>query len=172
MEDMPACENPEQEEELPPSLSSVYKLYRDNLLQEFVDAAEMLLDEDVKLIRFDTIHLLILLANSVEAPEETREYYNLARVQYRMAQLYHQESQDEIRAAEELGARLDRIREVVEVEQAEEAERAVEAEEAEVMRQDTFEDSELLGEGADDREHTFYATKIETTAMALRVRTP
>jgi hypothetical protein len=135
----------------------------------------MLLDEDVKLIRFDTIHLLILLANSVEALEVTRKYYNLARVQYRMAQLYHQESQDEIRAAEELGARLDRIREVVEVGQAEEAERAEEAEEAEeaeVMRQDTIEDSELLDEGADDREHTFYATKIEITAMALRVRTP
>jgi hypothetical protein len=32
MEYMPACENPEQEEELLPSLSSIYKLYRDNLL--------------------------------------------------------------------------------------------------------------------------------------------
>jgi hypothetical protein len=160
MEDMPACENPEQEEELPPSLSSVYKLYRDNLLQEFVDAAEMLLDENVKLTRFDTIHLLILLANLVEAPGETREYYNLARVQYCMAQLYSQKFQDEIRAVEEMGARLDRIRAVVEVEQAEaeraEAEKAEEAEraeEAEVTSEDTIEDSELLSDGADDREH-------------------
>lgn len=139
MEIIPTNEDQEQAKELLSSLASVYKLYGDNLLQEFVDAAEMWLDEDVELSRPGTIHLLILLANSVEGSEDTREYYDLARAEYCTAQLNHQKSADGIRAVGELGARLDRIREVVGAERAEEAEKAIEAE---VVSEDTIEDSE------------------------------
>lgn len=80
-------------------------------------------------------------------------------------------SADEIRAVEELGTVLGRIRVAVEAERAE-AERAVEAE---VMGEDTVKDSELSVDGADDRndgENTSNAMQTGIVAMALRVRTP
>jgi hypothetical protein len=40
---------------------------------------EILLDEDVKLNRYHTIQILILLASSVEDPADTREYYDRAQ---------------------------------------------------------------------------------------------
>jgi hypothetical protein len=172
MEDMATYEDQEQDEELQPSLASVYQLYDDDTLQEFVDAAEILLDEDVKLNRYHTIQLLILLTNSVEDLADTRGYYDRAQTEYRKAQLYHQESDpDEIRAIEVLGVKLDQMRAVVE------AERAFEAGAPEVIGEDTIEepahhptDFKSSVDGADDREGTSNATEIGTVAMALRVR--
>jgi hypothetical protein len=181
MEDMPAHQDREQEEELLPSLASVYQLYDDDMLQQFVGAAGILLDEDVQLHRYDTIQLLIYLANSVKDPEDTREYYDLARAEYRMAQLYHQESAKEIRAVEELGVMLGQICAIVEAERAEaeraEAEWAAEAEravEAEVMGEDAIKDCESLVNGADerdDREDTSNAMETDTVAVTLLVST-
>jgi hypothetical protein len=160
MDDMPAHENREQGKKLLPSLASVYQLYDDDMLQQFVDAAAILLDEGVQLHCYDTIQLLIYLANSVEDPEDTREYYELARAEYRMAQLYHQESADEIRVVEELGVMLGVIRAVAEAERAEaeraEAEWAAEAEratEAEVIGEDALEDFEQSVESVNDRDN-------------------
>ena len=80
----------------------------------------------MQLTRFDTIQLLIYLANSVERLEDTREYYDLARAEYRMAQLRHQESANEIRDVRNLGTMLSQIRAVVDAKRAE-AEKAEEA---------------------------------------------
>ncbi|KAK4499851.1 hypothetical protein PRZ48_008037 [Zasmidium cellare] len=101
-----------------PSLASVYKLYDDDKLQDFVDGAETLLEEDVYLNRFHTIELLLLLANSVEDPSDTLDYYQRAESEYRMGRIYHH-NPDEVRLLDELGVKLERIRLVVERERAE-----------------------------------------------------
>lgn len=124
MEDLSAYKDHEQREELMPSLTSVYQLYNDDKLQQFVDAAETLLDESMQLARFDTIQLLIYLANSVEDSEDTHEYYDLVGPNTAWRNFYHQEYAGDIRAVEKLGTMLDQIRAVVGAERAEEAERA------------------------------------------------
>jgi hypothetical protein len=123
MQDLPTHETLEQGKELLPSVASVYQLYDDDMLQQLVDAADILLDQNAQLARFDTIRLLIYLFNLIEDPEDTCEYYDLTRAEYRMAQLCHQESAEEVRAVEVLGAMLSQIRAVVDAERAE-AERA------------------------------------------------
>lgn len=170
MEDMPTYEDRKQGEELLPSLAFVHKLYDDDMLQQFVDAAGILLDDDVQLTRFDTIQLLILLANSVEDPEDMRDDHDLAQAEYRMAQLYYQVSSDEFRAVHDLCAMLDRILAVVETVRAE-ADGTVEAE---VMGEEAVKDSKSSADGADDRddgEDSSNAMGTGTVAVALRVRT-
>jgi hypothetical protein len=172
MKNMATYEDQEQDEELLPSLAFVYQLYDDDKLQGFVDAAELLPDEDVELNRYHTIQLLILLASSVEDPADTREYCDRAQAEYRKAQLYHQVSDpDDIRAIEVLGVKLDQVRAVVETE------RAFEAGAPEVIGEDTVEESPSCRfkssvDGADGREGSSKATEIGTVAMALRVRIP
>jgi hypothetical protein len=168
MEDMPTYEDQEQGEELLPSLASVYQRYDDDMLQKFVDAAGYLLDGGVGLNRYHTIQLLILLANSVENPADTRELSDRAQAKYRKEQLYHQESDpDAISAIDVLGVKLDQVRKVVETEAAAEV-RALE-----VLGEDNVkEDFSLSVDGADDREDTSNATETGPVAMALRGRTP
>jgi hypothetical protein len=168
MEDMATYEDQEQDEELQPSLASVHQLYDDDKLQGFVDAAELLLDEDVEFVRYHTIQLLILLANSVKDPADTREYYDRAQTEYRKVQLYHQTSDpDAISAIEVLGVKLDQVREVVETEAAAEV-RALE-----VLGEDNVEeDLSLSVDGANDEEEPSDATETGTVAMVLRVKTP
>jgi hypothetical protein len=140
MEDMATYGDQEQDEELLPSLASVYQLYDDDKLQGFVDTAELLLDEDAELSRYHTIQLLILLANSVENPVGTREYYDRAQTEYHKVQLYHQESDlNAVRAIEVLGVKLDQVRTVVEVERAVEVRAALE-----MMDEDTVEESDII----------------------------
>jgi hypothetical protein len=96
-------------------------------LQGFVEAAGLLLDGDVELNRYHTIQSLILLANSVKHPADTREYYHCAQTEYRKAQLYHQGSDlDAVRAIEVLGVKIDQVRAVVEAERAVEVRAALE----------------------------------------------
>jgi hypothetical protein len=133
-----------------------------------VDAAETLLDEDVKLDRYHTIQVLILLASSVEDPADTRDHYDRAQTEYCKAQLYHQESDlVAISAIEVLGVKLDQVREVVETEAAAEV-RALE-----VLGEDNVEeDFSLSVDGANDEEEPSDATETGTVAMVLPVKTP
>lgn len=129
MKFIPAQENQERAEGPPPSLVSVYQLYDDDTLQQFMDCAQRG-RAACPLRHYPTSHL------SCQFGIGSRRHSllsDLARAEYRMAQLYHQESAEEIRAVEVLGAMLSQIRAVVEAERAK-AERAEEAERAEVRR--------------------------------------
>ncbi|EME41567.1 hypothetical protein DOTSEDRAFT_73859 [Dothistroma septosporum NZE10] len=148
----------EVEEEYLPSLASVYQLYEDDKSEEFIDAAEILLDEDFELNRYHTIQLLILLANSVEDPADTREYYNRAQTEYRRARTYHQEEPDGMKQLDQLQIKLERVRNIVEAE----AEKEAAAEEAEVMGEELVggsargrPDLNFLADGANDAKDTF-----------------
>lgn len=123
-------------------------------MQQFVDAAGTLLDEDVELHRYDTIQLHIFLANSVEDPEDTRRYYHPARTEYAWRNFTIKTPRTRI-VQLRICAPCSVSRAVVEAEraEAERAEKAERAVEAEVIGEDTLEDIELSVDSADDRDN-------------------
>lgn len=96
-----------------PDLAATYALYDNDELEAFIDAATELLEESIDLNRYHTIHLLTLLANSVESPDDCADYYHKANWEYQLAIASRDAGESVAATLEELGAKLALIRQLV-----------------------------------------------------------
>ncbi|KAF2169689.1 hypothetical protein M409DRAFT_20104 [Zasmidium cellare ATCC 36951] len=94
-----------------PDLNEVYKLYEDDHLEDFIEAADILLEQDACLSRCDTIQLLIFASNSVEEPRDTLDYFQRAEEELRFWQVNH--ARKDIPTIEILGEKVKALEDVV-----------------------------------------------------------
>ncbi|KAF2171830.1 hypothetical protein M409DRAFT_50463 [Zasmidium cellare ATCC 36951] len=90
-------------------VSVVYQHYEDDNLEDFVAGAVAILDYDPEITRYDTIQLLLMLANSVECDADTLCYIVEAERLYKTARASSYLQPHEIASLDNLGEKLDQV---------------------------------------------------------------